>query len=179
MRGSVIHHAYMYDLHVPLVMLHDYLLGGSCLPYIMQEGIVTYIIFASFQLDEYFCTSKPLKACSHWAFNPDSSVHTECALITIRIECGALSQTTSWGSFDLDWSCQFGLVSKACTWLIAEVVRHNGWHIVDFIQHNWVNFVRPLLFTLKCLMWTQNSSIMALCISWYCYFFPAQTNRLV
>ena len=79
----------------------------------------------------------------------------------IRIECGALSQTTSRGSFDLDWSCQFSLVSKTCVWLIAEVVRHNEWHIVDFIQHNRANFVRLLSFTLKRLMQTHT-----VCLWW-------------
>ena len=58
--------------------------------------------------------------------NPDWSVRTECILILIRIAC-ALSQTTSRGSFDPDRSRRSGLVSKnTCTWLIAEVVQHNG-----------------------------------------------------
>ena len=42
--------------------------------------------------------------------NPDWSVHTECAMISIRVKC-ALSQTTSRGRFDLNRSYRLGLAS--------------------------------------------------------------------
>ena len=80
-------------------------------------------------------------------FHPDRisdwSVHTECALISIRIEC-ASSQITSRGGFDSDRSCQSGLASG----------KHV--HVTNGRSHatQWtpaVNFVEPLLFALNAL----------------------------
>ncbi len=89
--------------------------------------------------------------------NPDWKVHTECALISIRIEC-ALSQTTSQGSFDPYWSYRLCLVSKTMsTWLIAQVVRHNERCIAKVVQHNraqmWISlgpFCSLCLYTCIC-----------------------------